>query len=298
LVAEDLSQMGRDTIASLIAGIIQRNSLTSELKPKTKEAFVDSETETDYTEVTLSPTKDLDSQPRSTIPKPLFSKSHGFHSLPHSSMKSRVSNFASWEANNLMEEMTHGSHVAFHRSLSKSAHSSTMDLDSLSVRYAEDSLNFDLQEVAEEDSLGNEDEEDLIEHDSLQPKSKPVEKKKLIIPYNESFSSTTSVFTTSQDGSLESHKNGQTEEDSLTTTQSNVTLNMVPLKPWLNNHHQASTNQPLIIGPEYQPIKSHPEVDHPGAQQQALQPRHSPAGSSSLMKLATERMKKKFLGWS
>ena len=31
LVAEDLSQMGRDTIASLIAGIIQRNSLTSEV---------------------------------------------------------------------------------------------------------------------------------------------------------------------------------------------------------------------------------------------------------------------------
>jgi len=86
LVAEDLSQMGRDTIASLIAGIIQRNSLTSELtKPKTKEAFVDSETETDYTDVTLSPAKDLD-QPRSTIPKPLFSRSHnGFQSLPHSS---------------------------------------------------------------------------------------------------------------------------------------------------------------------------------------------------------------------
>ena len=63
---------------------------------------MDSETETDYTDVTLSPAKDLD-QPRSTIPKPLFSK-NGFHSLPHSSsMKSRLSN--SWEANNLMEEM-------------------------------------------------------------------------------------------------------------------------------------------------------------------------------------------------
>lgn len=282
--------MGRDTIASLIAGIIQRNSLTSELtKPKTKEAFVDSETETDYTDVTLSPAKDLD-QPRSTIPKPLFSK-NGFHSLPHSSsMKSRLSN--SWEANNLMEEMTHGSHVAFHhRSLSSKSVSSTMDLDSLSARYAEDSLNFDLQEVAEEDSLAD---EDLIEHDSLQPKKVVVDKKKLIIPYNESFSSTTSVFTTSQDGSLESTKN-QTEEDSLTTTSqttSNVTLNMVPLKPWL--HHQPS-NQPLILGPEYQPSKPSSEVV--GAQQLRQQP-PVPAGSSSLMKLATERMKKKFLGWS
>ena len=142
---------------------------------------MDSDTETDYTDVTLSPAKDLD-QPRSTIPKPLFSRSHnGFQSLPHSSsMKSRVSN--SWEANNLMEEMTHGSHVAFHRSLSgKSPHSSTMDLDSLSARYAEDSLNFDLQEVAEEDSLAEEDL-DLLEHDSLQPKAKGVDKKKLIIP--------------------------------------------------------------------------------------------------------------------
>ena len=272
-----------------------------QLKPKTKEAFVDSETETDYTEVTLSPTKDLDSQPRSTIPKPLFSKSHGFHSLPHSSMKSRVSNFASWEANNLMEEMTHGSHVAFHRSMSgKSAHSSTMDLDSLSARYAEDSLNFDLQEVAEEDSLGDEvaeDEEELIEHDSLQPKTKSVvEKKKLIIPYNESFSSTTSVFTTSQDGSLESNKN-QTEEDSLTTvSQSNVTLNMVPLKPWLNNQHHHQASGPMIIGPEYQPSKPTEVVTTATGAQQALQPR--PQGSSSLMKLATERMKKKFLGWS
>ena len=252
---------------------------------------MDSETETDYTDVTLSPAKDLD-QPRSTIPKPLFSRSHnGFQSLPHSSsMKSRVSN--SWEANNLMEEMTHGSHVAFHRSLSgKSPHSSTMDLDSLSARYAEDSLNFDLQEVAEEDSLAD---EDLIEHDSLQPKKVVVDKKKLIIPYNESFSSTTSVFTTSQDGSLESTKN-QTEEDSLTTTSqttSNVTLNMVPLKPWL--HHQPS-NQPLILGPEYQPSKPSSEVV--GAQQLRQQP-PVPAGSSSLMKLATERMKKKFLGWS
>jgi len=289
--------MGRDTIASLIAGIIQRNSLTSELtKPKTKEAFVDSDTETDYTDVTLSPAKDLD-QPRSTIPKPLFSRSHnGFQSLPHSSsMKSRVSN--SWEANNLMEEMTHGSHVAFHRSLSgKSPHSSTMDLDSLSARYAEDSLNFDLQEVAEEDSLAEEDL-DLLEHDSLQPKAKTGDKKKLIIPYNESFSSTTSVFTTSQDGSLESTKN-QTEEDSLTIrtqTTSNVTLNMVPLKPWL--HHQPS-NQPLILGPEYQP-SNHLSTEVVGAQQPLRQqPQVVPAGSSSLMKLATERMKKKFLGWS
>ena len=157
-----------------------------------------------------------------------------------------------------------------------------------------------MQEVAEEDSLGDEvpeDEEELIEHDSLQPKTKSVvEKKKLIIPYNESFSSTTSVFTTSQDGSLESNKN-QTEEDSLTTvSQSNVTLNMVPLKPWLNNHHRHQASGPMIIGPEYQPSKPTEVVTTATGAQQALQPR--PQGSSSLMKLATERMKKKFLGWS
>ena len=246
-----------------------------------------------------------DTEPRSNPPKPLFSKTQ-FHSLPHSSMKSR-SNFASWEANNLMEEMTHGSH-AFHRSMLKSEQSSTMDLDSLSARYAEDSLNFDLQEVAEEDSLTPDDDFSNLEHDSLQPKEikePKKEKKKLIIPYNESFSSTTSVFTTSQDGSLEN----QTEEDSLTRSNPNLTLNMVPLKPFLNDQQPIqkpnlykSPAQPLIIGPEYQPntLYHHqpagplrPEIA------QAQQTRTvANTSSSSLMKLATERMKKKFLGWS
>ena len=90
-----------------------------------------------------------------------------------------------------------------------------MELDSLSANRCpivqeEDSLNFDLQEVAEEDSLTP--DENVYEHDSLQPVStlkNPIKQdivskgerlnnqpKKLIIPYNESFSSTTSVFTT------------------------------------------------------------------------------------------------------
>ena len=250
--------------------------------------------------MTLSPKEEL--EPRSNPPKPLFSKTQ-FHSLPHSSMKSR-SNFASWEANNLMEEMTHGSH-AFHRSahssMLRSAQSSTMDLDSLSAKYAEDSLNFDLQEVAEEDSLTPDDDLSNLEHDSLQhPKEPKKDKKKLIIPYNESFSSTTSVFT---DGSLDSCTKNQTEEDSLTQSNPNLTLNMVPLKPWLNEQQQQtkvykSSAQPLIIGPEYQQPFNPTGPMRPDLAQAQQARTVANSSSSSLMKLATERMKKKFLGWS
>ena len=127
-----------------------------------KEAFVDSETETEFTEVTLSPKNEQDCNPASSpacsISKPeLFHKRQEFHSLPHAS--------SNWEANNLMEEIIHGSHIHQQRSSS-----STMELDSLSARYSlnldgldgpdgiqatteEDSLNFNLQEVDEEDSL-------------------------------------------------------------------------------------------------------------------------------------------------
>ena len=36
MIAEDLSRMGRDTIAGLIAGIIQRNSISNEVRKNQK----------------------------------------------------------------------------------------------------------------------------------------------------------------------------------------------------------------------------------------------------------------------
>ena len=213
----------------------------------------------------------------------------------------------SWEANNLCEELTHTSHLMVNPRLTGSA--STMDLDSLSVRLnqdPEDSLDFNLQEaIDEEDSLIEQD----LEHDSLQIKEpvKPT-KKKLVIPYNESFSSTNSIFTTSQDGSLDSCCNKN--QDSLNQS------NMVPIKPWLNeltgqpklvnlqvqqpklvNPRVFNPNQPLIIGQDYQPMCKpvKPVVSSQSAV--ATQP-VEPVSSPSLMRLATERMKRKFLGWN
>ena len=313
---------------------------------------MDSETETEFTEITLSPQKQEDSsvtKPSSATEK-LFTKrtSNNFHNhsfasltretigiLPHSSMQQRSMPYGqSWEAYNLMEEMIHGSHV--HKSTSDSqVHSDyTMELDSLSARYNQtqsliekefdgetieeeeeelDSLNFNLQEV-DEDSLTQDYD---YEHDSLQipePKVKD-NKKKLIIPYNESFSSTNSIFTTSQDGSLDSCTKQQTEEDSLTQSNPNLTLNMAPIKPWLNEltsqqqqqqqHHTVNINppinylhptQPLIINSDYPKSKTvNPSpIETTSRPDQSVQPSTSP----SLMKLATERMKRKFLGWN
>jgi len=382
--------MGRDTIAGLIAGIIQRNSISNEIiqnsaKRVTREAFVDSETDTDFTEVTLSPKENCvlpNSRPPSAVSRKqsiLFQKRQNasspansasgstanhqqFHSLPQTSINKTSSNFgqvSSWEANNLMEEMTTKNSQIFSKNLQilqNGANPSmiTMELDSLSNRYPllsngpllsndsnhdEDSLNFDLQEAGEEepeqDSLTGSNENHYYEHDSLQP-IKPVikEKKKLIIPYNESFSSSNSIFTTSQDGSLDSncanHRNNQTEDDSLThSNPANMTLNMKPWRPEYNNHLQndhprilgtADFQNPRILGPEYQnsgilaPQYQNPKILGPEYQPglpgsnpvnimpqpmaQATAPMAVPQASPSLMKMATERMKKKFMGWS
>ena len=104
-----------------------------------RQAFVDSETETEFTEVALSPKAEENSNSTSSTSRPssrrqqtLFQKrnrspgggasntasgggSNQFHSLPHTNSIHRTSsNFgqvSSWEANNLMEEMTtHNSH--------------------------------------------------------------------------------------------------------------------------------------------------------------------------------------------
>ena len=382
-----------------------------------RQAFVDSETETEFTEITLSPKEEnsnSSSRPSSRR-QALFQKrnrspgsgtgdkalggvatnnssgSNQFHSLPHTSINKTSSNFgqvSSWEANNLMEEMTtHNSHIIHavtaptvrlaSNMVPGSNPTSTMELDSLSNRLSssnmvpgsnpiiaeEDSLNFDLQEIDEEDSLTP--DEHFYEHDSLQPVVKPIlkqqdkphgpgfesqqQQKKLIIPYNESFSSTTSIFTTSQDGSLDSCTKNQTEEDSLTQSNPNLTLNMVPIKPWqptvvatvpatipppvatpVINHY------PKIIGPEYQQqngpppayvhnqIHLHNPYHHSQQIHHQQTPHHPPVtivrppnnlvsqptsaqaatmvvpaqSSPSLMKMATERMKRKFLGWS
>jgi len=388
--------MGRDTIAELIAGIIQRNSINSEMiqqNRRPKQAFVDSETETEFTEVALSPkveennsNSSSSSRPSSRRQQALFQKrnrspgggasnngSNQFHSLPHNSINKTSSNFgqvSSWEANNLMEEMTtHNSHKFISTNTveeapttptvrSTASNNSTLELDSLSARYPivheEDSLNFDLQEIDEEDSLTP--DEHFYEHDSLQPVVKPIviqdnsskggllkgggqqnqdqPKKLKVIPYNESFSSTTSIFTTSQDGSLDScNKNvdEQTEEDSLTQSNPNLTLNMVPIKSWPAAHTVVSVSatshpinhHPKIIGPEYQqPIQDSHRIlyqQQQMIQQQVPQPPATivkpvinlaqptsaqavtmvvPQSNQSLVKMATERMKRKFLGWS
>ena len=363
-----------------------------------RQAFVDSETETEFTEVALSPKAEENSNSTSSTSRPssrrqqaLFQKrnrspgggasntasgggSNQFHSLPHTNSIHRTSsNFgqvSSWEANNLMEEMTtHNSHKFIPATnmetptaptvRSTASNNSTLELDSLSARYPivheEDSLNFDLQEIDEEDSLTP--DEHFYEHDSLQPVVKPIviqdncskggllkggsgqqnqdqPKKLRVIPYNESFSSTTSIFTTSQDGSLDScNKNvdEQTEEDSLTQSNPNLTLNMVPIKSWPTAHTVVSVSatshpinhHPKIIGPEYQqPIPDSHRILYQQQQmihQQVLQPPATivkpvinlaqptsaqattmvvPQSNQSLVKMATERMKRKFLGWS
>lgn len=258
-----------------------------------KEAFVDSETETEFTEVTLSPPNN-DVEPTSGSSRAcssrLFHKrqspssvSSQFHSLPPNSMKATGSSFgqvSSWEANNLMEEMTTGNS---HMQIQYVSNTGKMELDSLIngdmmiPEADEDSLNFDLQQV--EDSLTPDDDEE--HYDSLQPSKS---KKKLIIPYNESFSSSNSIFTTSQEGSMESGggKNKQREEEQ----EDSLTLNMMPLGP---NWQQ----YPKILGPEYQPAATLQDQATPQPiQASQLQTSHS------LMKMATERMKRKFLGWN
>ena len=317
--------------------------------------------------MTLSPTKDhLQSnakiQPQQPQPPKLFIKrsspSNQFHSLPQSSIgnptgTSNHSHVQSWEAYNNLEEITQESHV-HHKSI-QSIPDYTMEMDSLSARYHQelaedfredlegnddDSLNFNLQEVDEQDSLG---QEAFYEHDSLQIEDKPAiknrdrEKKKLIIPYNESFSSTNSIFTTSQDGSLDSctkHQNEE-EEDSLTQSNPNLTLNMAPIKPWLDEIHQHSVSNPNLtkINPVPTRVYNHQQqsspvinsdfiasikplaMNNPSSEQLLLQDGTSrpeqpvvnqlapnsatnTTTSPSLMKLATERMKRKFLGWN
>ena len=353
--------------------------------------------------------------------------SNHFHSLPHESSMQNVQsggnsnskdlagnsngsmppNGQSWEAFNLMEEMTHGSHVR--HKLAGNSNSpidfTTMEIDSLSARYqthsmtegileeedeelagnsnldVDDSLNFNLQETVDEDSLtgggnsnskdlaGNSnisDDEDYYEHDSLQVdeeensakviqvhklagnSNSPIAikghvKKRLIIPYNESFSSTNSIFTgTSQDGSLDSCTKQQTEEiDSLTQSNPNLTLNMAPIKPWLNelagnsniqqqpsavmvnklvnlsppsganlysNPTMTRHSAPIEVPSSFQvPIQigSNPDLaansNFPpkiGLPAQPITPTPPTTASPSLMKLATERMKRKFLGWN
>ncbi len=294
---------------------------------------MDSDTETEFTEVTLSPTKEDSEEEEDIRPKLFFKRpnhnnnNNNFHSLPsHNSngvQEAKPSlNFSSgWsEANNGMEEMTfnQGQMMAKLASmdLDSLAHNSQMlALHSPTIPEEEDSLNFDLQEVTEEDSLGHQGHQEEF-CDSLQPKEdlalKAKNNKKLIIPYNESFSSTNSIFTTSQEGSLDSVTQGQTQAQ---TEEDSLTLNLTPIIPKPNWPVGQHVHQPKILGPEYQPgpygLAHGPNVMSSGHAQYgpnvlAIGPsqhtaNHSPVvptSSPSLMKLATERMKKKFLGWS
>ncbi len=391
-----------------------------------KEAFMNSDNEAEFSEIALSAGEGMHpplDEGYATNPKPqrLFRKrneppiqqlqyqSNQFHSLPHQSHSNHGYGPMSsmLEANNLKEEITHGSHIRRMSSYiplvqdsgSGSAQANMMDLNSISYNHnldvtEEDSLNFELQE-AEQDSLvqdyssydyNNHKQGDVdpeFQADSLTTLRKmdgqivipkdDQDKKKLIIPYNESFSSTNSIFTTSQDGSLDScSKNRPTEdgeEDSLTAVNpaNSLTLDMKPIHPIQNHHwnymvdpynngigigvplqqqtgcpranpnqrqqpkiYSTNSQQPLIFGQDYQPtlppkmrnggsshapavparhvsnpdlfndlaepeVQQHPQLSPSRLQQQS---QHNQQQQPSLMKMATERMKKKFLGWN
>jgi hypothetical protein len=161
-------------------------------------------------------------------------------------------------------------------------------------------------------------------------------KKKLIIPYNnDSFSSNTSIYSGSRDGSLAgsdldvSVSSKMAEPDSLTpqgvSVEQNLTLDLSALQerkssvsedenPFgLQRIRRQSTHS---VGYPVSPIpriseswrpegfqRHRPEVtSRPGSRTQSpirvLSQQSNPLVSQSLMRMATERMKRKFLGWN
>ena len=306
-------------------------------KPVPKLAFVDDpETETEFTAVTLSPAVATEDHAKKTREElagnsnlqqqqsaKLFFKrnstsSNHFHSLPHESSMQNVQSGGNSNSKDL-------------------AGNSNISDD-------EDYYEHDSLQVDEEENSAKVIQVHKLAGNSNSPIAiKGHVKKRLIIPYNESFSSTNSIFTgTSQDGSLDSCTKQQTEEiDSLTQSNPNLTLNMAPIKPWLNelagnsniqqqpsavmvnklvnlsppsganlysNPTMTRHSAPIEVPSSFQvPIQigSNPDLaansNFPpkiGLPAQPITPTPPTTASPSLMKLATERMKRKFLGWN
>lgn len=336
--------MGRESIAGLIAGILHRQSALKVEAPcaTPKEAFVQEE----FQDISLDhPTEIVQEADTVEEEDQLFVRrlppstpyQDQCSSLPYSN-RNRTDQTMSYQANNLLEELQLVSHG--HEKLA-------IDVDSLSYKPAvdEDSLNFSMQAV-EQDSLAEHNWDDQVsEVDSLhrgvgtpEPDSlaaikddprRPnrcsehlvnrVEvppqqgKRKLIIPYNESsYSSTTSVFTPSRDGSCESCTRIPQEQDSLTLSSEDVTLDMRPLRNSLARGNPSQTSNllghmphpPLSVAPgprlpmqpELKPLERNQPKTYTRKATQNIP--SSPETSPSLMKLATERMKRKLLGWN
>jgi len=223
---------------------------------------------------------------------------------------------------------------------SKKTACSTIDEDK-TVGFEMDSIMYDFRQASPEDSLNNVNQVDLF-FDSLgyvaslqgELKTDPVSPaKKLIIPYNDSYSSNTSVYSGSRESLAPSEYDDSraAEPDSLATCSSakekseNLSMeNIIKAQkdnfPQLETRvesHQPNRFQTSMYGTSPPALRTdtwlsngyprpyqgldNPVGSVPASRTQspvcvARQP-NAPV-SQSLMRMATERMKRKFLGWS